>query len=964
LGVLTVGVLGVATLQNVITGQSQNNKTHAEALSIAQSRIEAMRNYTNSAATQGQFDTLYAATVGFANTTTITGVTAVFSRTESISANGSTKDLVVNVAWTNADGDNEDVRLATKLSFVAPRSLGDTALAASPSLVDAPTGRARLGEGTAPADAVLISNGDGTSIFNSGTESKLVAADSQIVLTLAQACQTDGGNCIAFVKIRGRVYIDKTSQRQLTPGEVYIAASDAAYCARYYTTAQGITNVVTPTTTSTVSTARGDYTYFDYTCYLGGGWHGNIGVILAGGLKSNDRLCIGDPVSVNAWEAPIIASRRAYRGMLYKHDLTNTTPGLTFNKQLLPGAGTRQVRYYTQGIKDSITLTGHNFVVGSMSSTASADCKMQGNRTSIMTQTDATISNVAGALFRNMPVDFICLNNANLDSYDTALFGHDLTCPYDPSDPPSLRHIVSGAISVPATQDLTNTALMASFSAFTSDGPGNCLTSPFSYSSGSYRATYQCDVFDWGNGWNGYTQVTYNPTISCLINKKTYTAVTADRTNENYACTLPTRLKVSGNISISAPLSASNTTLMARSSIATPAGSANCSALAFVHSGSDYTASYDCFVTDEGAGWTGAIDVTAVSPITCNSTRISYSAIKANQTGKNYTCTRAPTSLSIGGTLNIVGLSSPANATLAAGVRFAGLGASCATPTTTYSSGQYLVPYSCTVPDSGAGWTGTIAANTDARIACSSPVNKSLNFTAITANQSNQNYTCSRPSNNLAIAGSFNITAISSPANLALAGAVSFSGLGASCATPTTAYSGVQYLVSYSCTVPDSGAGWTGTIAATTDARIACSSPVTKSQTFTAITANQSNQNYTCSIAAPTPRTATVTFSFASGTRNQDRSVSSATFTTYAIPRTVSIGTCAVNNPGSVVTCTTTATFAAGAIWEGTVTLYGMDYQCAPAYYPNNRVVFGTILPSFTYSLVIPKTQGCALVQP
>ena len=953
---LTVGVLGVATLQNVITGQSQNNKTHAEALSIAQSRIEAMRNYTNSAATQGQFDTLYAATVGFANTTTITGVTAVFSRTESISANGSTKDLVVNVAWTNADGDNEDVRLATKLSFVAPRSLGDTALAASPSLVDAPTGRARLGEGTAPADAVLISNGDGTSIFNSGTESKLVAADSQIVLTLAQACQTDGGNCIAFVKIRGRVYIDKTSQRQLTPGEVYIAASDAAYCARYYTTAQGITNVVTPTTTSTVSTTRGDYTYFDYTCYLGGGWHGNIGVILAGGLKSNDRLCIGDPVSVNAWEAPIIASRRAYRGMLYKHDLTNTTPGLTFNKQLLPGAGTRQVRYYTQGIKDSITLTGHNFVVGSMSSNDSADCKMQGNRTSIMTQTDATISNVAGALFRNMPVDFICLNDGNVDDYDTALFGHGPTCPYDPSDPPSLRHIVSGAISVSATQDLTNSALMASFSAFTSDGPGNCLTSPFSYSSGSYRATYQCDVFDWGNGWSGYTQVTYNPTISCLINKKTYTAVTADRTNENYACSLPTRLRVSGNIRISAPLSAGNTALMAQNSIATPAGSSNCSPLAFVHSGSDYTASYECFVTDEGTGWTGAIDVTPISPITCTSARISYSAIRENQTGKDYSCTRNSTSLAITGSFNIAAISSPANATLAAGVRFAGLGASCATPTTPiYNNGgnYYSVTYSCTVQDSGAGWTGAIGTNIEPKIACTSPVSKSLTFTTITANQSNQNYTCSRPSNNLAITGSFNITAISSAANAALAAGVRFAGSGASCPTPTTAYSGGQYLVSYSCTVPDLGAGWTGAIGTNIEPKIACSSPVSKSQTFTAITADQSNQNYTCRIAAGTTRTATVTFSFANGTLPQDRSVSRATFTTYDSPYTTSIGTCSVNNPGSVVTCTTTAPFEAGAYWGGTVTVYGMGL-CAPS----SRVRFQSSQPSFTY-LYLQSIRKC-----
>jgi len=280
-GVLAVGIMGVATLQTVITKQTLDNKSRSEAMSIAQSRIEEMRNYTNSVSSIAEFNTLFA-NVSNGNSATVAGMNSTFTRTETITTSGSMKGVVVSVAWTDPGGDAQSVRLNTDLSFLSPRKVGDAALSSTPSGISSPTGRARLGDGTLPEGAATTSNGDGTALYYDGGTDLRLASGSQIVLTLQEACQTDTGTCIDFVKINGRIYIDTTTQGSLIPGNVFIVASDAAYCARHYTIA-GVTTPVTSATTTAALTSSGDYKYFDYSCYIGGGWFGNVGVLLSGG---------------------------------------------------------------------------------------------------------------------------------------------------------------------------------------------------------------------------------------------------------------------------------------------------------------------------------------------------------------------------------------------------------------------------------------------------------------------------------------------------------------------------------------------------------------------------------------------------------------------------------------------------------------------------------------------------------
>jgi Tfp pilus assembly protein PilV len=617
LGILTVGILGVATLHGVITRQSGDNKARAEAISIAQSRIEEMRNYTSQADDQATFDALYAVTSGFANSATIDGVNAVFTRTESISAGTSTRNIAVQVGWTAPEGDSESVTLTSQLAYMSPRSAGDTALESAPELVDAPTGRARLGEGELPEDAATVANDDGTALYMDGGEDLMLVSDDQIVLTLTQACQTEDGTCIDFVKIKGTIWIDTDTQNNLDPGDVFVVASDAAFCARYYLEDDGDVVRVTSTTTTVRTTPSGDYDYFHYTCYIGGGWHGNVGIILAGGTSQSDKFCVGDPVSDNAWEQPVIASRRVYRGMLYKHDAGSDSG----REEMDDGQGGTLVKYYSQGIGDSIEFPdpdtedhGHDYVIASLQAQATegSNCISQGLM--VRPDTDADGDGEEGDLFAGNPVDFICLNAGFLDNFDEDVYGHDQTCPYDPSDPPSTRHIMSGTISVLATQNAGNDTLMNSINAYTSDGPGNCLVAPYSHNGTHYVVSYQCDVYDWGNGWNGYLQSIYDASaISCSPSKINKTGITADSSSGNNFsnCSLGSYAVFTGTVTAAGTRGLSSVTISGGGSCTVPTGGK----------------SYECVSHNISPGtYTGTLTFTTTGSRTCSVTKTGFAA--------------------------------------------------------------------------------------------------------------------------------------------------------------------------------------------------------------------------------------------------------------------------------------------------------------------------------------------------
>ena len=320
--ILGFGLLGVAKLHTTMTANSLDNKSRSEALTIARSRLEEIRNYSETVASRDEFDQTYSVTAGYVNDTDVPGNIADYARNEKISLSGTNRALNVQVSWTDESGSQQLVELQSGLAWQNPRSAADVLAALNKPLIVSATGRAHLGDGVLGDGGSISGYDDGTEIFNLGNGDLGLVSGDQIVLTLEDACVAD--TCIDFVTVNGRVYIDRATQRDLSPGNIFIQASDAAFCQRYYNDAQGDVVVVDNDTTTVLSTANGDYDYFEYRCYVGGGWHGNIGLLLAGGIKQRDKVCMGDPVSLNQWEEPEMSVRQsiyANRGKLQQQCL-------------------------------------------------------------------------------------------------------------------------------------------------------------------------------------------------------------------------------------------------------------------------------------------------------------------------------------------------------------------------------------------------------------------------------------------------------------------------------------------------------------------------------------------------------------------------------------------------------------------------------------------------------------------
>jgi hypothetical protein len=432
-----------------------------------------------------------------------------------------------------------------------------------------------------------------------------------IVLTLKDACQTD--TCINFVKIKGKVYIDTATAPTIKPGDVYVKASDAAYCQRYYYNDQGVVVGVAADTTDAEATANGDYKFFHYTCYLGGGWHGNIGILLNGGIQQTHKICQGDPTTDDASADPVISARRVYRGMLYKKDADG-------KPVVIPDSG-GLIRYYSVGIADQTVLPvpvpdqsphndepEHDFVVSIMAVGDTTGDKCISSH--VMVRSDATVDGTEGALFAGVPTDFVCLNPSYVDTYDTDTYGAQDHCPFDPSDPPSLHYIIEGSVFVTGPAEYSDE--VAGMSVVTSDGAGNCSLTSFAFDGTSaYIGKYTCDIFDWGSGWIGYVEIKPNTDfIGCDTTRVSYSGTQQDLTDQNLSCTAGDVVYVSGSVSVP-----NNYELR---SAAIEGDAARCTVTLNPNT-DDYD--YECNTVDIDADtqtWSGYITFTASNGVICN----------------------------------------------------------------------------------------------------------------------------------------------------------------------------------------------------------------------------------------------------------------------------------------------------------------------------------------------------------
>lgn len=326
--VVSVGTFGVMKLNTVLLSGTGLSKTRAEALQLAQNRMEAIRNFSVEAGCPAE-DT------GSTETNDVTGVNASFRVGRTISSVLTERvNVEIYVGWDGVADPHDSVAekrivLSSVVACVGTGTsgmVGGTANAQNAGKLKAPTGAARVGgraDPTCPEGSCVTTinntNGiaDNTKVYKTGNLVELVdTVTNKVLLTIE-----DGTD---FSTISGRVYIETNNgvpivdpdgtASSTTDDNVFVLSSDASYCARIF-----------PSDADSIipSGASGNaikYRYFDYNCYVGAGWWGNVGIARLDNPNTNNRICLGDPASSLNSETSIwsrkdqLSISRGYRG--------------------------------------------------------------------------------------------------------------------------------------------------------------------------------------------------------------------------------------------------------------------------------------------------------------------------------------------------------------------------------------------------------------------------------------------------------------------------------------------------------------------------------------------------------------------------------------------------------------------------------------------------------------------------
>lgn len=331
--VVAVGTFGIVKLNTVLLKGGGESKTRAEALQIAQSRIEALmtEGVSGSCPTAGS-------TSQTTETNAINGINATYRVGQNKdNATAERFNATVYVSWDgSSDPRNSDAGqqiilrtvVACNTAGTSGQIGGDAAALNSPK-IKTPTGVARVGGRTNPScqDGSCISTNastggmgnDGLKIYKTGNLVELIQefadGSKRVLLTIE-----DGSD---FSSISGRVYVETGNSgapivdpqgpdaSDQSDDKLFVLSSDAAYCSRVF-----------PTDPALPSGATGNakkYIYFDYNCYVSKGWWGNIGIVQVGTAQQSDKVCVGD-MGVSSTETGLfsrkaaLSTTRGYRG--------------------------------------------------------------------------------------------------------------------------------------------------------------------------------------------------------------------------------------------------------------------------------------------------------------------------------------------------------------------------------------------------------------------------------------------------------------------------------------------------------------------------------------------------------------------------------------------------------------------------------------------------------------------------
>ena len=307
---VSVGLLAVSKLQVLSISGAGEAKARSRAMTVSQQKLEELRNIV----LRGDFTGL--PTVNNDPGPAVAGDTATYamSWTATLDVALEQQLLQIRTVWTDRNGVAQQIDLNSVIAWDDPGERVKTAGSGALPQIISPTGDAIRGTGgygnTTPPGTVTT-NSDGTRIHVRGDNTtELLAANGNILLYL----KPKGDVAQSFTTISGKVFFDDGESQIPDSNFVRLRLSSEGECI--------FKNAVADRLTQT--SGSNAYHYFAYTCYVGAGWYGNVGVVVdesVTGAKAGPIVCVGDPQfnggvsnSTLISAHPFGSATRSYRG--------------------------------------------------------------------------------------------------------------------------------------------------------------------------------------------------------------------------------------------------------------------------------------------------------------------------------------------------------------------------------------------------------------------------------------------------------------------------------------------------------------------------------------------------------------------------------------------------------------------------------------------------------------------------
>lgn len=315
---ISVGLLAVSKLQVLSVAGAGEAKSYSAAMALSQRKLEELRNVLQ----RSQF--------GIADgTQAVAGDNAAYTLAWTILPNpvlATTEQIEVRLrtTWTDRYGQPKTLDLNSIVAWDDPGARVNAPAAGGLPQLISPTGDAVRGKLEVRGASAGTANNDGTgsggatgssrTYDNNGVTELLDSAGKLLLYLPAKPGQSQGQQ---FATISGRIYFDLNAGNNKIPNSdnVRVRLSSEGIC---------IYDNSTSALIGPITAGANQFKYFKYTCYMGNGWYGNVGVVVDGsvnGAAGDPAVCVGDP-SFNAGASnntlisahPDLANTRSYRG--------------------------------------------------------------------------------------------------------------------------------------------------------------------------------------------------------------------------------------------------------------------------------------------------------------------------------------------------------------------------------------------------------------------------------------------------------------------------------------------------------------------------------------------------------------------------------------------------------------------------------------------------------------------------